>query len=78
MNKKIVIRLFFYIFNKQIDKDRMVAKSDKRMQGINKNFILFFNNDVSSNKNRVEIKVVIQEINPKKLLLKIKNTITKL
>ena len=66
------------MFNKYIERERIVANTDSNIYGINKYFDLFFKREVSSYKNRVDINVVIHDIKPKKLFFKIKNTITKL
>ena len=66
------------MFNKKIDNDKMVAKIDSPMYGTNKNFFLLINREVSSYKNKVAMSVAVQDMNPRKLFFKMKNTIVKL
>lgn len=70
--------VFFYIFIKNIVKDKIVANTDNNIYGTNRYFFLLSNREVSSYKNKVDINVPRHDINPKKLFFNPKNTNVKL
>ena len=63
------------MFNKYIDRDNIVAKTDNKIYGIKKYFFFPISDSVSSYRNNVDNNVPRHDANPRKLLLNPKKTI---